>query len=178
LPHLVEGVELLGGPYLHAHVKANFTPFGEGKLFGDPNWGRDRFVRYAALYRPAAIACWSPKAQAFCQANPDLVRVIDDDGVLLFGRVLGFEGATIRGTAEVKAAAGRIEVRNAVAGGDGLVVLRYHAAPHLRSAPAVAWEPVALEDDPVPFIGFRPDPGGGPVVFDLRATPWSRVGGR
>ena len=172
LPHLVEGVELLGGPYLHAHVLSNFTQFGEGKLFGKADWGRDHFVRYARLYRPAAIACWSPRARAFCKANPDLVRILDDDGALLIGRVLGFEGGTIRGEAEVKARPGRIEVRDAVAGDDGLVVLRYHAAPHLRSDPPIEWEPVHLEDDPVPFIGFRPN--GGPVTFELRPAPWSK----
>jgi hypothetical protein len=172
IPHLVEGVELLGGPYLHTHVLANFTQFGEGKLFEDPNWGRDHFVRYAKLYRPAAILCWSPKARSFCKANPDLVRILDDDGTLLIGRVLGFEGATIRGSAEVKAEPGRIEVRNAVADTDGLVVLRYHAVPHLQCNPQVAWEPVYLEKDPVPFIGFRPTTGT--VTFELKLSPWSK----
>jgi hypothetical protein len=172
IPHLVEGVELLGGPYLHTHVLANFTQFGEGKLFEDPNWGRDHFVRYAKLYRPAAILCWSPKARSFCKANPDLVRILEDDGTLLIGRVLGFEGATIRGSAEVKAESGRIEVRNAVADTDGLVVLRYHAVPHLQCNPPVAWEPVYLEKDPVPFIGFRPTTGT--VTFELKLSPWSK----
>ena len=170
LPHLL-GVEVIGGPYLHIHLKTNFTQFGEGKLFGDPDWGRDRFVRYARLYRPAAIACWSPKARAFCSANPDLVKVVDDDGTLLIGRVLGFEGAAARGQAEVTASPNRIEVKDAVAGDDGLVVLRYHAAPHLASEPPVEIVPVTLEDDPVPFIAFRPI--GQTVVFRMRPAPWS-----
>src|SRR5262249_44710395 len=54
------GIELLGGPYLHASLQTNFTQFGEGKLFGQREWGRDHFVRYARLYRPAYIACFSP----------------------------------------------------------------------------------------------------------------------
>ena len=170
LPHLL-GVEVIGGPYLHVTVRENFTQFGEGKLFGDPDWGRDRFVRYAKLYRPAAIACWSTKARAFCTANPDLVKVVDDDGTLLIGRVLGFEGATIRGEADVEASPNRIEVRGAVAGDDGLVVLRYHAAPHLASEPPVEIVPVTLEDDPAPFIAFRPI--GKTVVFRMRPAPWS-----
>ena len=170
LPH-VAGVEVLGGPYLHVTVKENFTQFGEGKLFGKADWGRDHFVRYAKLYRPAAIVCWTPKARAFCRNNPDLIRILDDDGALLIGRVLGFEGATIRGKAEVTAGPNRIEVRDAVASDDGLVVLRYHAVPHLRSEPPVDWEPVRLEDDPVPFIAFRPN--GGTVVFSIRPAPWS-----
>ena len=100
------GVEVLGGPYLHAALTTNFTQFGEGKLFGKADWGRDHFVRYARLYRPAAIVCWSPHARAFCRANPDLIQILDDDGVVLIGRVLGFEGDTIEGTAEVEAVPG------------------------------------------------------------------------
>lgn len=171
LPRLL-GAEVIGGPYLHVTVKENFTQFGEGRLFGDPNWDRDRFVRYARLYRPQAIACWSPHARAFCTANPDLVKVVDDDGTLLIGRVLGFEGAAIRGKAEVTTGPNRIEVRDAVADADGLVVLRYHAVPLLRSDPPVAWETVYLAEDPVPFLAFRPN--GGTVVFSMKPAPWSR----
>ncbi len=171
LPSLT-GVEVLGGPYLHMTVTANFTQFGEEKLFGKSGWGRDEFVRYAKLYRPSAIACWTPRARDFCGANPDLVKVVADDGVLLVGRVLGFEGATIRGKAEVTAGPNRIEVRDAVAGDEGLVVLRYHAVPLLASDPPVAVEPVYLEDDPVPFLAFRPN--GGTVVFRMRPAPWSK----
>ena len=69
------GVEVIGGPYLHASLTTNFTQFGEGKLFGQEKWDRDFFVRYARLYRPSAILCWSPHARAFCRANPDLIRV-------------------------------------------------------------------------------------------------------
>src|SRR5262249_52743512 len=70
LPHRT-GVELLGGPYLHAALTTNFTQFGEGKLFGRANWDRDFFLRYARLYRPSAILCWSPHARTFCRNNPD-----------------------------------------------------------------------------------------------------------
>ncbi len=166
------GVEVLGGPYLYMTVTTNFTQFGEGKLFGKSDWGRDDFVRYAKLYRPAAILCWSPEARVFCLGNPDLIEVVEDDGTLLLGRVRGFEGATIRGKADVVASANRIEVKNAVAGDDGLVVLRYHAVPLLVSDPPVAIEPVYLEDDPVPFIAFRPN--GGTVVFRMKPAPWVR----
>ena len=170
IPHMT-GVEVVGGPYLHITVNENFTQFGEGKLCGKADWGRDQFVRYARLYRPAAIACWSRSARGFCQANPDLVKVVEDDGVLMLGRVLGFEGAAISGKAEVTAGPNRIEVRDAEAGDDGLVVLRYHAVPLLESDPPVALEPVTLEDDPVPFIAFRPI--GKTVVFRMRPAPWS-----
>ena len=38
-------------------------------------------------------------------------------------------------------------------------MLRYHSVPCLRTNPPVAWDPVLLEDDPVPFIRLRPPPG-------------------
>ncbi len=166
------GVEVLGGPFLHTTVTTNFTQFGEGKLFGHADWGRAQFVRYAKLYRPTAIVCWSTKARVFCLGNPDLIEILENDGMLLLGRVRGFEGATVRGNADVEAGPNRIEVKNAVAGDDGLVVLRYHAVPLLVSDPPVAIEPVFLEDDPVPFIAFRPN--GGTVVFRMKPAPWSK----
>ena len=144
LPELT-GVEVLGGPYLRVLVKANFTQFGEGKLFGEADWDRDHFVRYARLYRPAAILCWSPHARAVLPANPDLVEVLEDDGVLLLGRVNGFEGDAIEGTAEVTAEPGRLRVSGATPGVDGTVVLRYHSVPCLRARPPVAWDSVYLE---------------------------------
>ena len=177
LPETV-GVEVIGGPYLHSTVTAKVTQFGEGRLFGVKDWGRDHFVRYARLYRPAAIACWSPKARAFCKANPDLVRVSEDDGTMLIGRVLGFEGATIRGKAEVEAGPGRLVVRGLSPGPDGLVVLRYHAVPGLVSDPPVPIEGVTLEEDPVPFIGLRSD-SPGPITlrmaFPIRPGPGRRT---
>ncbi len=173
LPEMT-GVEVLGGPYLHSTVTTNFTQFGENQLFGNPRWDRDFFVRYARLYRPAAICCWSPKARAFCSANPDLIRVVAQNGPLLLGRVNGFEGATIRGSARVEAGPNRLVVRDAVAeaGGDGLVVLRYHVAPYLKSNPPQTIEPVKLEDDPVPFIGLRPTKG--PITIEMTLPIRSR----
>ena len=50
------GVELIGGPYLHAALTTNFTQFGEGALFGNSNWDRQHFVKYARLYRPARFS--------------------------------------------------------------------------------------------------------------------------
>jgi hypothetical protein len=167
-------VEVLGGPYLHASLTTNYTQFGEGKLFGEADWGRDHFVRHARLYRPAAIVCWSPHARAFCAQNPDLIRVLDDDGVVLIGRVLGFEGATIEGTAEVEAHPGRLRVRGAVAGVDGNVVLRYHSVPCLRADRPVRLESVYLEGDPVPFIRLRTPPDT--LTLELKIPPISGMG--
>ena len=234
------GVEVLGGPYLHASLTTNFTQFGEGKLFGrpgwyqllledlpkldldlaekvlgwrdrvrleqlqkngpalaptvlarwegleifldkvrklDPNlakkifgrtgWDRDFFVRYARLYRPSAIVCWSPDARWFCRNNTDLIQVLEDDGTLLIGRVIGFGGDTIRGQATVEARPGRIRVRDLSPGLDGSVVLRYHFVPCLTTRPPVACEPEYLEEDPVPFIRLRPPPGIRDVELEL-----------
>jgi hypothetical protein len=165
------GVELLGGPYLHASLRTNFTQFGEGALFGKVDWDRDDFVRYARLYRPSAILCWSPRARRFCRSNPDLVQIVAEDGVLVLGRVLGFEGDTIRGSAKVTAEPGRLRVSEMSAGVDGTVVLRYHSVPGLESRPPVPLEPRLEEGDPVPFIGLRPPPNTTEVVLEM-ASPY------
>ena len=36
---------------------------------------------YAKLYRPSAILCWSAHARRFCAENPDLVKLLEDDGI-------------------------------------------------------------------------------------------------
>ena len=172
LPHLT-GVELLGGPYLHAALTTNFTQFGEGKLFERSNWDRGFFTRYARLYRPSVILCWSPHARAFCRANRDLVHILEDDGALMIGRVEGFEGDAVRGRARVEAAPGRLRVTDLVPDLDGSVVLRYHFVPYLTTRPPVACEPELLEEDPVPFIRLRPPPGMSDVEVKM-ALPAGR----
>ena len=165
------GVEVVGGFYLHLGLKTNFTQIGEGKLFGGP-WERERFLRYARLYRPSAIACWSIQARRFCRENPDLIQIGKDDGRLILGFVRGFEGDTIRGMAEVKAEPGRLRVSGLVPDLDGLVVLRYHSVPgRMRSRPPMRLEDVFLEEDPVPFLGLRPTPGQTEAVLDLDVLP-------
>ncbi len=168
LPFLT-GVEVVGGPYLHAALTTNFTQFGEGKLFGRAPWDRAQFVRYARLYRPAAIVCWTPWARAFCRREADLIEVLDDDGTVLIGRVRGFGGPTIRGTAEVQAGPGRLRVRTGAPGLDGWIVLRYHSVPCLRSRPPGRLRAVRLEGDPVPFIAVGPHPE--PLILELDFPP-------
>jgi hypothetical protein len=167
LPYLAE-VEVIGGPYLHAALTTNFTQFGEGALFGRSDWGRDHFVRYARLYRPAAILCWTPHARRFCRAHPELIQILDEEGPLLIGRVKGFGGATIEGTATVEAHPGVLRVRDMAPGLDGSIVLRYHSVPYLTTRPPVACDPESLDDDPVPFIRLRPPPGTRDVELRLR----------
>ncbi len=166
------GVEVIGGPYLHAALTTNFTQFGEGKLFGKSDWDREFFVRYARLYGPSAILCWSPHARRFCRANPDLIQIKEDDGTLMIGRVVGFAGATIRGEAKVEAEPGRIHVREMSPGLDGSIVLRYHFVPCLTTRPSVACEPEFLEEDPVPFIRLRPPTGTRDVDLELEVPGW------
>jgi hypothetical protein len=166
LPELT-GVEVIGGPYLHASLTTNFTQFGEGKLFGRAEWDRTFFDRYAKLYRPSAIMCWSPHARRFCRENSDLVQVLEDDGTIIFGRIVGFEGDFIEGSGRVEAMPGRIRVGEVSPGLDGNVLLRYHFVPYLTTSPSVACEPEYREDDPVPFIRFRPPGGANGVEFEL-----------
>jgi hypothetical protein len=100
------------------------------------------------------------------------VEVKEDDGVVLIGRIRGFEGAAIEGQAQVEASPGRLRLTGTEPGVDGTVVLRYHSVPCLRTDPQVAMEPVYLEQDPVPFIRLRPNPGV--VTIDLHFPPATR----
>lgn len=168
------GVEVIGGPYLHASLQTNFTQFGEGKLFEESQYDRAWFERYAKLYRPSAIVCWTPRARALCLSRKDLFQLVDDDGFVLIAKVKGFEGAAISGKAVVEASPGRLRVSGLEGGVDGTVVLRYHSVPCLRTDPPVAMEPVFLEDDPVPFIRLRPPPGV--ATIELRFPPTTTRG--
>ena len=75
-----------------APVLTLITQFGGGMLFGMADWDRAHFEQYAELYRPEAIVCWSRWARDFCRGNPDLVEILDDDGILLIGRIRGYGG--------------------------------------------------------------------------------------
>ncbi len=174
LPEMT-GVEVVGGFYLYVGLKTNFTQIGEKdkkpSLFGG-EWSRERFVRYAKLYRPSAILCWTEEAKQFCRLNPDLIEVSFHDGRILGGLVKGFGGSAIRGQASVTASADRLAISGMVPDLDGLIVLRYHFVPGLRSRfPSVRLEPVLLEEDPVPFIGLRPSTGQSTTELDLVFPP-------
>jgi hypothetical protein len=162
------GLEIIGGPYLHASLTTNFTQFGEGKLCEKPDWGRAEFVRYVKVYGPSAILCWSAHSRRFCLGNPDLVQVLADDQTVLIGRILGSEGRVSGGSARLESAAGRVRVRELSPGLDGSVVLRYHFVPYLATSPTVACEPEYQADDPVPLVRLRPPPGTSDVELKLR----------
>jgi hypothetical protein len=99
-----------------------------------------------------------------------LIQIDRDDGRLIFGRVQGFGGDTVRGTATVRAEPGRLRVRIPSSGVDGLVILRYHSVPTLKATPPVPIEPVFLADDPVPFIGLKVS-GPREVTLGLDLSP-------
>ena len=115
--------------------------------------------------------------ERFCQDNGDLIEVLDDDGIVLIGRVLGFAGDFLSGDGKVEATPGRIRLRELVPGLDGWVVLRYHSVPYLTTKPTVACQPEYREDDPVPFIRLRPPPGTSEVELELRLPSDVRFGG-
>jgi len=176
LPTLT-GVEVLGGPYLHASLATNFTQFGEGKLFGRKDWDRAHFERYAQLYGPTAILCHSPHARAFCKSHPDLIEIIADEGRIMLGRVKGFAGKCMHGSAQVKASPGRLVVSEMKPDLDGTIVLRYHSAPGLYTRPQVEWSGERHEDDPVPFIRLRPPAGVREVEILWQQPVWDPLTG-
>lgn len=161
------GVEVIGGPYLKANLKANFTQFGGGMLFGNPEWDADFFRKYARIYRPSFMVCWTPRARRICRENPDLFTILDADGPLMIARVEGFGGDAIRGSATVEATPGRLVVRDMVADLDGCVVLRYHSVPSLQARPAAPVDEEFAEGDPVPFIRIKPDAGAREVTLEM-----------
>jgi hypothetical protein len=175
------GVELIGGPYLHAALETNFTQFGEGRLFGRVDWDRAFFEKYARLYRPSLMVCWTPRARQFCESNPELARVVEDLGPVVVARITGFEGDAVRGKAVVTARPGRLTVRGMSADLDGFVVLRYHSVPSLQARPAVAVDAEHQEGDPVPFIRLRPAEGVSEVDLEMippLRIPWASASGR
>jgi hypothetical protein len=187
LPHFT-GVEVIGGPYLHAAISTNFTQFGENRLFGRDEWDLSYFTRHAEIYQPSAIICWTPRSLAFCQAHPEIfdIKAVDERSLpvidprtnqlvgfrsrLIFATIKGYGRAASRGSARVEAAPGRLRISDAQPDElDGRVVLRYHHVPRLRSRPQIQIEPVRLGDDPVSFIGIRPPPGS--TTLELRFSP-------
>ena len=170
LPELT-GVEVIGGPFLHVPVRENFTQIGMGRLFGADDWDRERFDHYGDLYGPEGLICWSPLARAFCQRNPDRCEIVAERSPILVVKLRGFEGETIRGSAEVTASAGRLVVAPGPDDVDEPIVLRYHSVPGLRSTPPGLLRAVEMSGDPVPFIGLRRPEGPSTIEIEWDAPP-------
>ena len=94
--------------------------------------------------------------------------MLEDDSVVLLGRIEGFAGDFLEGSGRVDADAGVLRLHDLVPGLDGSVVLRYHSVPYLRARPEVAIEQVYREDDPVPFIRLRLPSGTSDVELKLQ----------
>jgi hypothetical protein len=181
LPLLAPG-QYLGGPYLKAHVKTNFSQVGDGKFFG-----RDvakepidlaAFRRYAELYNirwavlrtspftereliargvpPDLAAYWAAPLARLADQAPELCRRLADFGLLRVYQLHRDPNWAIDGHARVRAALDMLEVSEAAAGADGTLVLSYHWIHTLRST--VPLRPVWREDDPAPFIAVDNPP--------------------
>jgi hypothetical protein len=184
---LYTGLEVIGGPYLYTHNKTNFTQFGDGGLLGgrfvgdddlsaEAKWNPDRFRRFARWYDLNWVVCWSPEAERFCLAHPELIEIVDRIGLsalptpgreFLLGRILRKPNAAVVGQAQVRARPGRIEVKDAQPEGEELV-LRYHWTPHLQSDPLLEIEPYEIDEDPVGLIRIK----NPPAEFTLYLVPW------
>ena len=63
------GVELIGGPYLHASLKTNFTQFGEGKLCGKTELDKGRLHSLRQTLRAVRHIMLEPSCAAVLQAR-------------------------------------------------------------------------------------------------------------
>ena len=130
------GVEVIGGPYLHASLTTNFTQFGEGKLFGRAELGPRTTSSDTPNCTGRRPSCAGVRMHgAFCRTNPDLIQILEDDGTVLIGRVdrfrrrRRFEGHG----RESRPAPGGFGFTDLSPGLDGSVVLRYHSVPCLTT---------------------------------------------
>ena len=82
---------MIGGPYLHASLTTNFTQFGEGKLFGKADWDRD-VLRPIRPTLPARRPSYAGVRMRGGSAGriPTWFEILEDDGTVLIGRVVGF----------------------------------------------------------------------------------------
>ena len=136
LPELT-GVEVLGGPYLHASLTTNFTQFGEGKLFGKADWGRDHFVRYATALPARGDPLLEPARPGVLPGEPRPDRGPRRRRHRLDRPGAGFRGGCDRGNRpRSRRSRGGCGFAAPSAGVDGMVVLRYHSVPCLRTRSA------------------------------------------
>ncbi len=181
LPLLAPG-QYIGGPYLKAHVKTNFTQIGDGKFFGrdvaEQSIDLATFRRYADLYNirwavlrsspytereliargvpPELAVYWAAPLARLADQSPDFCRRLADFGLLRVYQLHRAPNWAIDGHARVRADLDLLEVTDAKPGADGTLVLSYHWIRTLRST--VPLRPVWREDDPVPFIAVDNPP--------------------
>ncbi len=164
------GVEFLGGPYLHAALTTNLAQFGEGKLAGRENWDGAWLETVRKRYGLTWIVCWSDKARAVLDADPNRFEVVLRDGPL---RIARLKGATAQeppvapsiplAGAEfvdgpIVARPGQIVIPVRPSAGtavDREVILRYHWSPNLNISNPDGVE-VLQESQSLPDAAFPP----------------------
>jgi hypothetical protein len=179
LPLLAPG-QYIGGPYLYAAVKSNFTQCGDGFFFGHPVESLDiaTFQRYARLYNirwavlrscpftaqeliargalPDVAVQWSAPLGRMAQSYPDYFRHQARFGYVDVYELNQSPNWAIIGSAQALARPDHIDVTEARPAASGRLVLSYHWVPTLRSS--VPLTPEFHEDDPVPFIAVQDPP--------------------
>jgi hypothetical protein len=157
LPLLAPG-QYIGGPYLYTNLKSNFTQFGDGKLFNRPVRFLDlaTFEHYAQMYNIRWLVCWSRPMVAFADRYPDYFRAQGRFGPLRAYSLDRAPNWALTGRAHVRAQPDRLEVSDAEADSNGVLVLAYHWIDTLRSSAAI--RPVLKQPDPVPFIAVDQAP--------------------
>ncbi len=150
---LVTGRELTGGRTPWIRVKHRFASFTDGEAFGAQlgDLAPAELRRYLELYDVTAIAAWSGDAKRVLDALAPEVSRLGDRGPLTLYRVARESSRFERGSGRVEARWGELVVSDVVAAG-GEIVLRYHWAEGMTATPPARIEPIAIGDDPVPFI--------------------------
>lgn len=181
------GIEMIGGPYLHASLTTNVAQFGEGRLFGKENWDLAWLQQVSRRYGLTWIVAWSDRARGVIDANPSQFRVVYQDGPFRIAAILLSDkvdrSIPLSGDnsvdGPVEAGPGRLSLKIKEAGSgievDRIVVLRYHWVPGMQ---AIGHQDVAIEPEISPDKSFPPliqlrlKPSvKGPI--EIRLNPWS-----
>ncbi|MBI1324489.1 hypothetical protein GC170_15070 [bacterium] len=165
------GVEFLGGPYLHAALTTNVAQFGEGKLAGRENWDATWLETVRKRYGLTWIVCWSDKARAVLDTDPDRYETILRDGPLRIARLKGANaqespvsptlplagGDFVEGPVVAKPGQIVIPVRpSSGTAVDREVILRYHWAPNLKISSPEGIEVLQENGQSLPDTAFPP----------------------
>jgi hypothetical protein len=180
------GIEIIGGPYLHASLTTNVAQFGEGRLFGRSDWDQSWLEAVSKTYGLRWIVCWSDKARSLIENDPGKFRVVYRDGPFRIAAILISDqikcgtpilGETyVEGPVEAVPGSLRLKLRDASAGieVDRIVVLRYHWVPGLQ---VIGAKDVSIESEPSPDKTLPPlirlrlkSTAKGPM--EIRLNPW------
>jgi len=167
LPYFCD-VPVLSGLSSQAFLKHRFAGIDEeGILFGRKpgEWEPAELLEYLQAYAVEyAILSTRPWLRFARRSDSPFVEDRTIAGQTLFRVRDAQPGYALQGEADITAAAGRIEVKNAT----GPVVLKFHYADWLTGGEGVSLKAVHVLDDPVPFIRADPDPGVREFVISKR----------